>query len=90
MMSQDDRLRAMFQSAHLPPKLREVSQPFGDLADRLFEVVPGSPERTLALRAPWEAKNLAVMAVILARMDDEASDGDTDDATTKENPPAQR
>jgi hypothetical protein len=50
----------LFQFAHLPKHLQDVSYPFHKLATTLFTELPPSAELTLALRKLWEAKNLAV------------------------------
>lgn len=51
-----------FAFAHLPETLQVVSKPFGELAQRLVEVLPRNPERTVALRKLLEAKDAAVRA----------------------------
>ena len=53
-----------FAYEHLPPPLRDVSKPFGDLATRLVETLPRNPERTVALRKLLEAKDAAVRAAL--------------------------
>jgi hypothetical protein len=53
-----------FASAHLPDHLRFVSQPFGELAERIVGTLPSNPERTVALRKLLEAKDCAVRALI--------------------------
>lgn len=58
----DDRMLSLFAYAHLPPHLQEVSKLFHDLAHRVVETVPQNPERTIALRHIWDAKNYAVVA----------------------------
>lgn len=57
-----DRMLQFFEYAHLPEHLREVSKPFGDLADKIVETLPSNPERTVALRKLLEAKDCAVRA----------------------------
>jgi len=57
-----DRILQFFQSGHLPPELREISRPFGDLAAWIVDTVPQNPERTVALRRLLEAKDAAVRA----------------------------
>jgi hypothetical protein len=57
-------LLQFFEYGHLPEKLRVVSQPFGELAQRLIEACPRNPERTVALRKLLEAKDCAVRAVL--------------------------
>jgi len=53
-----------FVFAHLPAELREVSRPFGELADRIVATLPRNPERTVALRKLLEAKDAAVRAAL--------------------------
>jgi len=52
-----------FRYEHLPPKLQEVSKPFGELATKILKL-PRSPERTVALRKLLESKDAAVRALI--------------------------
>lgn len=52
----------LFAFEHLPPKLREVSQPFGELARRIAETLPDNDERNVALRKLLEGKDAAVRA----------------------------
>lgn len=61
----EERLIKFFKWDHLPPHLQEVSKSFADLAITIVAKVPAGPERTLALRALWESKNLAVAAVAI-------------------------
>jgi hypothetical protein len=51
-----------FGYAHLRPELREVSEPFGLLAQTLVTTLPRNPERTVSLRKLLEAKDAAVRA----------------------------
>lgn len=53
-----------FEHAHLPEKLAQVSQPFGDLARRVATELPNNAERAVALRKLLEAKDAAVRAVM--------------------------
>jgi hypothetical protein len=53
-----------FAFAHLPQKLAEVSQPYGELAQRLVDTLPRSAERTVALRKLLESKDAAVRAAL--------------------------
>lgn len=53
-----------FAWAHLPPHLQAVSQPFGDLAEKIANTIQPGPERTVALRKLLEAKDAAVRAVV--------------------------
>jgi hypothetical protein len=52
-----------FEASHLPHPLREVSEPFGDLARHVAHRVEG-PEATVALRKLLEAKDCAVRAAL--------------------------
>jgi hypothetical protein len=53
-----------FKYAHLPPRLQDVSKPFGLLAESIVGELPRNPERTVALRKLLEAKDAAVRAAI--------------------------
>lgn len=57
-------LMQFFAFEHLPPHLKAVSQPFGELAEKMDKELPGNPEKTTALRKLLEAKGCAVRAVI--------------------------
>lgn len=61
---QAEHIAQFFSYAHLPPKMQEVSKPFGDLAQFILDTVPRNPERTVALRKLLEAKDAAVRASI--------------------------
>ena len=60
----DDRMRKWFEYNHLPIHLRQVSQPFAELADLLCETLTAGPERTVALRKLLESKDAAVRAAV--------------------------
>lgn len=51
-----------FAYAHLPPRLAEVSAPFGNLAQSVAVTLPDGDEKALALRKLLEAKDCAVRA----------------------------
>lgn len=51
-----------FSYEHLPSELREVSEPFSELANRIVDELPRNAERTVALRKLLEAKDAAVRA----------------------------
>lgn len=51
-----------FEYSHLPPRLKEVSAQFGELAKQLVDSLPECAERTTALRKLLEAKDCAVRA----------------------------
>ena len=53
-----------FESSHLPPHLKAVSEPFGTLARSMVETLPANAERTAALRKLLEAKDCAVRALL--------------------------
>jgi hypothetical protein len=53
-----------FDYAHLPEKLQEVSRPFHTLAHQIVDTLPGSAERTVALRKLLESKDAAVRAAL--------------------------
>ena len=55
-------LLQFFAYEHLPDHLKEVSRPFGDLAQDIVEKLPRNAERTVALRKLLEAKDCAVRA----------------------------
>jgi len=57
-----EHIMQFFAWAHLPPHLAEVSQPFGEMAERIVATLPRNPERTTALRKLLEAKDAAVRA----------------------------
>lgn len=59
-----ESLLQFFAYEHLPPALREVSAPFGELAQRIATTLPRNPERTVALRKLLEAKDCAVRAAL--------------------------
>ncbi len=57
-----DHILRYFHYAHLPEKLRTVSEPFCSLAMLVVRTLPRNPERTVALRKLLEAKDAAVRA----------------------------
>jgi hypothetical protein len=63
-MDHPEHIIQFFAYAHLPEKLREVSAPFGELAQRIVDTLPRNPERTVALRKLLEAKDAAVRAAL--------------------------
>ncbi len=65
----DHPMLRWFVADHLPPDLREVSEPFGDLARTLvdrFHLVSGF-QLTTSLQRLLEAKDCAVRVALLAR-----------------------
>jgi hypothetical protein len=59
-----DNLLQFFEYEHLPPHLRTVSAPFGELARSLAASLPKNAESTTALRKLLEAKDCAVRSVL--------------------------
>jgi hypothetical protein len=53
-----------FAYEHLPPKLKEVSKPFCDLAKVMAEMLPQCAETIAGLRKLLEAKDCAVRAAL--------------------------
>lgn len=53
-----------FDNSHQPPELREVSEPFKALAQRIDATLPHCPETSVALRKLLEAKDSAVRAAL--------------------------
>lgn len=65
-MEEKEHIMQFFTFEHLPPHLREVSQPFALLAAAIVETLPRNPERTVALRKLLESKDAAVRAKLAA------------------------
>ena len=61
-MQPAEPIMQFFEYAHLPPRLQDVSKPFGELADLIVDKLPRNAERTVALRKLLEAKDAAVRA----------------------------
>ena len=59
-----DPILQFFAYEHLPPHLRDISAPFGNMAKSIVETLPRNPERTVALRKLLESKDAAVRAFI--------------------------
>lgn len=59
-----EHISQFFVYSHLPERLQQYSQPFGDLATWIVETLPRNPERTVALRKLLEAKDAAVRAAL--------------------------
>lgn len=53
-----------FTYDHLPPHLRDVSEPFHHLAHHLADSLPAGPELSAGLRKLLEAKDCAVRAAL--------------------------
>lgn len=62
MEQRPEPIMAFFKYDHLPEKLRAVSEPFGELAQRMVETLQPSAERSAGLRKLLEAKDCAVRA----------------------------
>lgn len=61
---QPEHIIQFFAYAHLPSHLQAVSQPFGEMAQKIVDTLPRNPERTVALRKLLEAKDAAVRALL--------------------------
>lgn len=59
-----DHVLQFFAFEHLPPSLKEISRPFGQMAETMTKILPRNPERTKALNKLLEAKDAAVRAFI--------------------------
>lgn len=59
-----DRLLVFFEIEHPPQLLRDVSRLFRHLAERVVDLIPAGPERTVALRKLLESKDAAVRAAL--------------------------
>lgn len=57
-------IMAYFDFAHLPPHLRVVSEPCGELAQEMVHRLKDSPELTVGLRKLLEAKDCFVRAAL--------------------------
>lgn len=53
-----------FYYQHLAEELKEISQPFCELAHKFDELLPNNPEKSTMLRKLLEAKDCAVRAKI--------------------------
>lgn len=58
--TETDPMLQWFEYDHLPDGLKEISAPFGALAQQIINLLPRNPERTVALRKLLEAKDSAV------------------------------
>ena len=63
-VSNAEPILQFFAYEHLPPRLQDVSRPFGQLANDIAHNLPRNPERTVALRKLLEAKDAAVRSLI--------------------------
>jgi hypothetical protein len=76
MAAERDFLLQFFAYEQLPPKLREISQPFGELAESMVAKLPRNPERTVMLRKLLEAKDCAVRCQVAQDNEDRAHFGE--------------
>ena len=53
-----------FKYEHLPERLQNISKPYAELAVRVADSAPDSPETTIALRKLLESKDAAVRAAL--------------------------
>lgn len=63
-MPENEPMLQFFGYEHLPEHLQSISKPFGELAQKLVNILPANPEREAALRKLLEAKDCAVRANI--------------------------
>jgi hypothetical protein len=59
-----DRMMQFFSYEHLRDDLKQISKPFGVLAQHICDTLPSNAERTVALRKLLEAKDCAVRAFL--------------------------
>ncbi|RUX03172.1 MAG: hypothetical protein E5V51_00095 [Mesorhizobium sp.] len=59
-----EHVMQFFAFTHLPPTLREISRPFGQMAEEIVRTLPRNQQRTMALNKLLEAKDAAVRAYI--------------------------
>ncbi|TIT90405.1 MAG: hypothetical protein E5W41_00170 [Mesorhizobium sp.] len=59
-----EHVMQFFAFTHLPPTLREISRPFGQMAENIVRTLPRNQQRTMALNKLLEAKDAAVRAYI--------------------------
>jgi hypothetical protein len=59
-----EHVMQFFEYSHLPPTLREISRPFGQMAHDIVHRLPRNQQRTIALNKLLEAKDAAVRAYI--------------------------
>lgn len=60
----DDPIMQFFTYSHLPKPLRDVSEPFSELALHVVMTLPRNAERAVALRKLLEAKDCAVRCAV--------------------------
>ncbi|RVD44663.1 hypothetical protein EN742_01655 [Mesorhizobium sp. M4A.F.Ca.ET.020.02.1.1] len=59
-----EHVMQFFAFDHLPPTLKEISKPFGRMAEDIVRTLPRNQQRTMALNKLLEAKDAAVRAYI--------------------------
>lgn len=64
MEKRENQLLKYFKYDHLPEHLQIINRPFGELAEKLEETLPGGPEKTVAFRKLLESKDCAVRAAL--------------------------
>ena len=60
----DEPMLQWFSWDHLPPHLQAVSRKFWAVSNELVEILPRTPERTVALRKLLESKDAAVRCAV--------------------------
>jgi hypothetical protein len=53
---------------HLPPYLKNIAQPFADLARKLVDDLPQNPEKAIALKKLLETKDCAVRTLVVEHL----------------------
>lgn len=66
-MDPAEALLKRFSYDHLPEHLHPVSAIFATAAQDIIRLVVPGPDRTVAMRKLWEAKNEAVIANLYAK-----------------------
>lgn len=61
-MERSDMLAQFFRYGHLPEHLQEVSKCFSEIAEKMSQLLPENPEKTVMMRKLLEAKDCAVRA----------------------------
>ena len=60
----DEQIMDFFEYEHLPGELLEVSRPICLLAQKMYETLPPSPEKSAGLRKLLEAKDCFVRSAV--------------------------
>lgn len=61
---EQEPIARFFAFEHLPARLQAVSEPFCYMMQRIIDMCPRNPERTVALRKLLESKDAAVRAAL--------------------------